>query len=102
VPVEDPHLQDSRAYLPADLVADAVADDRRDDDDEDHQRQVHVAAAGRDAAEHGGGLPRDDEPDEQGVLGEHQQADQNVDEHAGYAQDVVDQAAHAALPRRSG
>ena len=54
-----------------------------------------------DAAEHGGGLARDHEPDEQRVLGEDEQTDEDVHEHAGYAQDVVDQAAHAALPRRS-
>jgi len=94
VPVEDAHPQDSRAHLPADLVADRVADDRGDDHDKDDQPQHHVASAGGDAAEHGGGLAGDDEPDEQRVLREDDHADEDVDQDAGNGQHVVDQGPH--------
>ena len=54
------HLQrqQSGAVAGADLVAEAVSDDGGEDDGDAHEGQRHVLAAGGDAAEDGGSLPR--------------------------------------------
>ena len=89
-------LQDPRAEVSSDLVADRVADDRRDDDHDQHAGEGDVAEPGRGAGEQGHGLAGEDEADEQRVLGEHDQAGDEQDQPAGQLEDAVDEAAHAA------
>jgi hypothetical protein len=73
-------------HLAANLVPDAVADDRRNDDDRDHRSQRGVAEARGDAAEDGRSLPGNHEPDEKCVLDEDQQGDQGQNRPGGGVQ----------------
>ena len=73
LPCEQPGPEPS-----ADLIADAVARDRRADHDHHDHRQRGVPQAGRHPAQHGRGLTGDHEPHEQRVLDEHRQPDQQV------------------------
>jgi hypothetical protein len=91
-----PPLQNPRAEVPADLVADGVADDRRDDDHDEHAGEGDVTELGRGPGEQGHRLAGHDEPDEDRVLGEDDQAGDEQDQPAGQLEDAVDQATHAA------
>jgi hypothetical protein len=87
--------QQPGAVARAELVADAVPDDGCEYDDAAHHDEGHVAAAGRDATEDGGGFAGEHEPDEQGVFGEDQQADDEVDDHAVQAQQLRQDLGHS-------
>ena len=83
--------------MPADLVADRVADDRGDDHHDQDAGQRHVPELGGGAGEQGHRLPREHEPDEERVLGEDDQAGDEQDQPAGEPEDPVDQTAHAGV-----
>ncbi len=85
-----------------DLVADAVADDRRCHHGHHHHRQRRVAEAGGHPAQHGGGLPGHDEPHEQGVLDEDHRRDQGVEQRPLDSQQPVQQPAHRDPTVRGG
>src|SRR4051794_14567800 len=70
-----PQLQHPRADHTADLVADAVAEDRGGDDHDEHPGQRDVTEPGGHPGEDRHRLPRDHEPHEQRVLGEDDEAD---------------------------
>src|SRR3954453_15234817 len=82
------------AEVPAHLVADRVADDRAEDDDHQHAGQRRVPHLRGGSGWQRDRLPRQDEADEQRVLGQHDQAGDDQHQPAGQAQDPVDELAH--------
>jgi len=91
--------QQSRPVATADLVADAVADDRC----ADHQRQQHgqleTAVRGKHTTDDARGLTGKHEPDEHSGLSEHERGDDEVGQAGRDLQQMVDQTAHAGLRR---
>lgn len=87
-------VQQPRTEMPADLVSDAVTDDRRYDDDRRHDLEVDVAPARGDATDHRSGLPRDQEPDEHRVLAEDQKSDTEVHPEGRHVQQTLHQVIH--------
>ena len=85
-------LEDRRAVVRPDPVADRVTHDGGGDDDGEHDRQARGLLTCGDPREHRGGLPGDHEADEQRVLCEDHQADDDVDPAGGNGQDLVHRA----------
>jgi hypothetical protein len=78
------------------LVADRVTHDGRGDDGRDDRSQGDVSQLGRDTTEDGGGLTRDDEADEEGVLGEDSQGNRPEDGPCGRPEDLVEESSHGS------
>src|SRR6476469_332308 len=96
----DAGLAQERAEVPADLVADAVAERGRDDGDGDHGPQGDPAVVRREPRDEERDLAGQDHADEDGRLGERQAAGDEVQPGAGVLADPLQLVQHAAPPSR--
>lgn len=92
--VEDASVQDPDAEMTPKLVSDRVSHDRCSDNEDEHQQKVNSALAGDHAAEDGRGLAWQHETHEQGVLGEHERGDNQVDPGGVEVDEMVDHTRH--------
>ena len=87
-------LEEGAAEAAPQQEADHVTTHGREPNEPDQRDQLHTAALGHDTADHHGGLPRYDQPDEGAGLEEREPGDRRIRPAAKGARTILEHAVH--------